>query len=85
MDTTTEYEIMLNSELIQYLHPCEAYKYLGVTTTPNGNRMDSRKVLKKVCHSFKLALQSALTHKEVYIALKAFFMSKINTNCHAFT
>ena len=77
METTTEYEIMLNRKLIRYLHPGDTYKYLGVTTAPNGKRMDSRKVLKKSCHSFKLALQSAPTYKEAYIAQKAFFMPKI--------
>ena len=83
MDDTTEYNLEIPDingaiKRIKSLKSSEAYKYLGVTTAPNENRNDTRKVIQKICHTFKVALYKArITHEEAYLALHIFFLPKI--------
>lgn len=83
MYDTTEYNLQIPDtngaiKRIKLLKSSEAYKYLGVTTAPNGNRNDTRNVIQKICHKFKVVLYKArITHEEAYLALHIFFLPKI--------
>ena len=70
---------------VQYLHPGKAYKYLGITTAPNGSRIEPMKKMMTTYYSFKNNLQAKITHEDAYIALHRFSSLNSLINYHVTT
>ena len=83
MNTNIEHGIKIQDDdgtikTIPSLSANEAYQYLGITTAPNGNRIDAKKRIHTLCSQFRMSMfRAPITHEEAYIALNVFFMPKI--------
>ena len=66
------------TQAIKRYNISDAYKYLGITTAPNGNKQKTIQVLTKICSSFAYDLSRAnLTPDEAHLAMTSRFLPKI--------
>ena len=72
-------------EHIKRLNNNEAYKYLGITTAPDGDSKPSYNALQKICRLFASSIMKAnINEEDAERALRYKFIPKINYQLGAY-
>ena len=71
---------------IQQLHADQPFKYVGITTAPDGNLSHSINALKKICYEFKNNINKTQFQPPLYdIALHHIFLPRLQYQITAYT